>query len=88
MITDSVAFADASGTWTCTTLAGATCTQMTTNVSGQDPPSLGTDNVAIAIENNLVEVCAERYVVSLTSLPDLHSVHLTTASTFYDQTVG
>ena len=86
-ITDSQAFAEAHQTWTCTASAGS-CTQITMDDSGQNPGGLGTDNVAITIQNHLVAVCAERQVLPVTSLPGLNPVHISAISTFYQQPAG
>jgi TadE-like protein len=81
-IPDSEAFQYGAQTWTCTGTQGANCTGLsTTDASGT--PELGSDNIAIAIQADELEVCAQRRVISFTALPGLQDVHLSTSSTFY-----
>jgi Flp pilus assembly protein TadG len=85
-ITDLQAFLNAGlGKWTCTDASSTNCTQMSTNVNGQNQGALGSDNVTISVDtiDNLLEVCAQRQAISFTAFPGLQDIHLSTTSTFY-----
>ena len=84
-ITDSQALQDGVGTWTCSTAPGSSCTSLTTNVTGQNQASLGSDGLTINVDPaaSQLEVCVQRQVISFTALPGLQGLHLSTTSTFY-----
>lgn len=86
-ISDSRAFEEGvdQDQWVCSPAqSGISCAISTS--SGQSNGRLGSDNVTIAQSNQLVEVCAQRQVASVTALPALQHIRLSTSSTFYMQT--
>jgi Flp pilus assembly protein TadG len=82
-ISDTQAFQQGAGTWTCSQPSSSDCASIATNVTGEATDALGSDSLTINVANNQVEVCAQRQVVSFTALPALQAVHLSTTSTFY-----
>jgi Flp pilus assembly pilin Flp len=82
---DSEAFIAGSATWTCAGTSGSICTSMTNSAAGQNQGSLGSDNIAISVQSSLVQICAQRQVISFTALPGLQGIHISTTSTFYVQ---
>jgi Flp pilus assembly pilin Flp len=82
-ISDSQAFQDGVGTWTCSQPSSPDCASIATNVTGEATDALGSDSLTINVANNQVQVCAQRQIVSFTALPGLQAAHLSTTSAFY-----
>ena len=89
-ITDTEAFQDGVGIWTCSPSGGPSCPAISTNVTGQATGSLGSDNIAVNVDEtpNQIQVCAQRQIISFTAFPGLQNLHISTTSSFYIPLTG